>query len=238
MCSIFIVLRQDFYCCHKHHDEKQVVEKRVNFACISTSLYITEGSQGRNWRQELWDENLCRGLCRGLGWFCLLSRNFSACFLITLTATRLAPPTNGLGPHKSSTEITSYRLANSQILRGDLLTVSSFSQMTIASLKWTLIKLATSCLACSQLSGKLLHDKNLCMAFVIPTRPDGSEGGTWRECRCDRDNDDWWEREKRDSDCKRTWNEEDKGKKHSVGVQKQMIAECRGVSAQPQRGIW
>jgi hypothetical protein len=32
----------------KHHDQKQDGEERIYFAYISTSLFITEGSQDRN----------------------------------------------------------------------------------------------------------------------------------------------------------------------------------------------
>ena len=97
----------------KPHDQKQLREERVSSASTSPSLFITEGSQGRNpntagtWRQELM-QRPWRG---GAYWFA------HPAFL-----QNPAPPAQGcatksvLSPLPSITKNISYRLAYSLIL--------------------------------------------------------------------------------------------------------------------------
>ena len=46
----------DCYCCDKHHDQKQPGEERVTLAYTSRAQSVTEGSQDRKSKEELWRE--------------------------------------------------------------------------------------------------------------------------------------------------------------------------------------
>ena len=57
------------HCCHKHHDQMQLGEKRVHLAYTSVSQSTTEGSRGRNSRQESGGGNWSRQHRRDCYWF-------------------------------------------------------------------------------------------------------------------------------------------------------------------------
>jgi hypothetical protein len=91
----------------KHHDQKGVGEEKAYSAYTSISLFIIEGSQGRNsngagaWRQEL----MLRPWRNAAYW--LAPHGLLGCFLIELRATSpgMAPPTVVWAlPHKSPIE--------------------------------------------------------------------------------------------------------------------------------------
>ena len=50
---IVMCLSLGFYCCDKHHDQRQLEEEEVYFAYISISQSIIEESEGRNSGEEL-----------------------------------------------------------------------------------------------------------------------------------------------------------------------------------------
>jgi hypothetical protein len=90
----------------KHHDQKQVKEERVYLAYTPTSLFIMEGSQGRN-------------LGAGAA-YSLFPMASLTCYLTEAKTTSpgMAPPTmNWALSHQSLIKKMLYRLACSLILR-------------------------------------------------------------------------------------------------------------------------